>query len=82
MLGLLARDGQRDLRGALMDPNAMLDAMIEESTRILDDEADDYNPDDLGDLAVSLATRVQELDTWLSRSGYLPTAWKRNKGIL
>lgn len=50
-----------------MDPNANLAVVRRLAASILDGERD---------LADSLAEHVQALDEWLSRGGFLPSAWR------
>lgn len=54
-----------------MDPNKLLEEIRETYRRI--NEGEDYV--DSGD-AVALAELVQCMDTWLSRGGFKPDAWK------
>lgn len=55
-----------------MDPNETL-AQLRESARVLGECADRF-PDDYYDFHIP--DLFKSLDEWLSRGGFLPTAWK------
>lgn len=60
-----------------MDPNATLAVMLDRAEVIL---ADDREPEDGGPSheAIELAEAVQNLSEWLSKGGFLPSAWAFN----
>ncbi len=53
-----------------MDPNATLAEIRQLTKEILDGNGSEYD-------AARLAELVEGLDNWLSRQGFLPTAWER-----
>ncbi len=53
-----------------MDPDIALAEALDLAVRVLDGEAE---PGD----AVRLAELIVGLDRWLSRSGFMPSAWAR-----
>lgn len=54
-----------------MDPDAALARIRDLAAAVVDDGWDGVDPGD----AIELATRVVELDEWLTRSGFPPTDW-------
>lgn len=57
-----------------MDPNTTL-AIIRENVQVLDSH--DYH---IGHPVADLLDAVENLDVWLSRGGFLPTAWSHPEG--
>ena len=72
-------------RRGRVDPDANLDEQLSLAESILEriDSANEdgtISPDDMGEIvedAQRLAELVQELQSWVSRGGFLPAAWKR-----
>jgi hypothetical protein len=52
-----------------MDPNACLAEIIKLAKQILNDLT--------ADNAYTLADRIESLDVWLSKGGFLPERWER-----
>jgi hypothetical protein len=57
-----------------MDPDATLAKIRELATKIVN--ADELGPDDV----FNLASYVEDMDTWLSKGGFLPLAWQNFGG--
>lgn len=55
-----------------MDPDRLLQQIREARGRLFS-EGEPYDPDDVR----ALLEDVDALDVWLSRGGYLPSAWTR-----
>ena len=60
-----------------MDPNATLKEMLEFAAYVLWAIENGKDPDDYERDALGLAEHAIELDTWLSKGGFLPEAWER-----
>ena len=59
-----------------MDPNATWAQMMDLAEMILkgaEESNDGFGPED----AVALAERVEALNTWIMKGGFLPKAWER-----
>jgi hypothetical protein len=57
-----------------MDPNATL---AEIRAALADMGRSDITPHEYADAASVLHERIEILDEWLSKGGFLPDAWKR-----
>ena len=55
-----------------MDPNTMLTDLRRLAARVWQ-----ASPAELEVRALELAEKVESLDLWLTRGGFLPTAWER-----
>lgn len=58
-----------------MDPDAALD-VIRDCLRIVHNP--DTSPEDQHDYLQELAGRVEALDEWLTRGGFLPADWAKH----
>jgi hypothetical protein len=58
-----------------MDPNATLAEMREIAAGLEDADSDDLSESEIQAL-LYLAGQVRAMDDWLSKGGFLPTAWK------
>lgn len=61
-----------------MDPNAALAEIRKQLKALLT-----IQPDvDVTEAAMSLAEHVQGLDEWLTKGGFLPSAWDRSRTVI
>jgi hypothetical protein len=63
-----------------MDPNATLDRIRELVASI--NKNDGLDEDDFQSMASELAEYVEALDEWISKGGFLPTAWQRSINVV
>lgn len=57
-----------------MDPNACLARIRALLPLMFVEDGEDYRPDQ--DTVTELAQHVEALDGWLSKGGFLPSAWR------
>ena len=61
-----------------MDPNETLSQLRTLSKRTLDTSVSMHHAE-IADAAVDLASLVESLDAWISKGGFLPSAWQKGQ---
>jgi hypothetical protein len=64
-----------------MDPNATLAELRTMAAQIieLEDSDSDESEQMIAEIAIDLAERVQALDQWIARGGFLPLDWAQGR---
>jgi hypothetical protein len=61
-----------------VDPNETLKQTIRLADRVLLNETPEGEPiEDYEEIAYELAEKIEALDEWLTKGGFLPRRWKR-----